>query len=52
MHRKDLLKKKYRSRGYGGQKTLQRKAMRMKKEGRIKSYRVVPHEGRYELYTR
>ena len=51
-HRTDLIKQRYKSRGYGKKKELQKKAKDLKSKGIIKSYRVVPDEKIYELYAK
>lgn len=53
MHNKALMKKGYKSIDTcSGTARLEKKGKRMKKEGKIKSYRVVPYNGRYELYVK
>ena len=53
MHRKDLVKEGYKSIDTcSGTKRLQTKGKFWKAQGKIKSYRIVPYGGRYELYIK
>lgn len=53
MHKKDLIKKGYKSIDVcSGTTRLEKKAKKMKSEGKIKSYRIVPYKKGYELYVK
>jgi len=51
-HRKDLLKQKYCSKGYGTKTQMEKKAQQLKQAGKIKNYRVVPYGNKWELYAK
>ena len=53
MHDKTLTKKGYKSIDTcSGTTRLENKGKKLKSDGKIKSYRVVPYNGKYELYVK
>lgn len=52
MHKKELLKKGFKSYAHGTKKTLEYIAQMSKKHRKIKNYRIVKCKNDYELYVR